>query len=305
MNKKMNEECLNNISMYESITDIIGNIYQNLSDLEIQGLKESENYQAEVDLLEKYLDMEKAMLTRFKESEYFEKIIKYFEEKYNITVGIVISATGSYNEAKNARIANKLNEAMLTTKNDDLTNGDFIGDIYVTEVYNDFIRLALSIFENNNHQIENSEKIKIKYRVALSLPTLEREYLSSNFTTNLNPYMANGLLLYSEDEKELSKYIIENEAKALFVALGQKIVDFSPNMDEARKSSIVFSSCIIRAAFALAPIQSLEQIKQYSGTILETLSMIPEGKFSLELFKEVLNSRKKDKNIPQYLSFGR
>lgn len=295
---------LNDIEMFENIISSINESYRKLIELECKDLKESKDYKEELENLKSCISLEENILERFKVSGELEEIISYIEKKHETKVGININFSSKESDIMKARMSNDLHQIRMSQ----ILNGEgFPSALYVTELYNDIIKLALAIFDKNNHISDKKEKIKTKYRIALSMRNIEKDLIRDNFEINPSPYMGNGLLLIDDSEKFLSEMIKTTEIGNFFPVLADKLVELDNNVfyDSNKFHEAIFNSCLIRASFVLVSKDYVNSVKQKSGFLMETLKKTVGQKIAYDLLYEAINSSDNDRDIPQFLSFGR
>lgn len=300
----LSNETMNDIEMFENIINNIYESYRKLSELECKKLKESKEYAEELENLKRYLEFENNILERFKASREFEGIISYIEHKYNTLVGVNINFSGEKIDIIKARICNDLNSVRLSQN---ANSKDFSSALYIAEIYNDMLKLALAILENNKHINDEVEKIKIKYRTSLCLRKIEKEFVSTNFEVNCSPYIGSDLLCMDETEKSFGEIIKITEVGNFFPILAANLIGDDNRLlqDSSKLQEIIFNSCIIRAAFVLIPEEFAETLKQKLIPYMIRIDGKPGRKITYDLQYEATHSRYMDREIPKYLSFGR
>lgn len=303
----ISKEIIYDVEMLMNVASSIYKNYENLSRLEINNLKNSNEYNVELKNLEDNELIETNILKRLKLSGKINEIIDYVEEKYNLTVGIHLTAKDEENDMIKARVSNDIQAVKIAINNEKASKEDFPSSLYISEMYTDIMKVALSIFEQNKNIIESNEKIKNKYKMALVMPTLEKELMSNNFEVNLSPYISSGLYILNESEISYTDMIKQSETISLFVIIGEEIEKVQDNIydDKIFLSKVIFNSCILRAAFALAPIECVKSLKDNSDILMQTLKKNSNQKIAYNLFKVIFNARELDEKIPQYLSFRR
>lgn len=319
----ISKEIIYDVEMLINVASNIYKNYENLSRLEINNLKNSNEYNVELKNLEDNKLIETNILKRLKLSGKINEIIDYVEEKYNLTVGIHLTAkdeekynltVGIHSTAKDeendmikTRVSNDIHAVKIAINNEKASKEDFPSSLYILEMYTDIMKVALSIFEQNKYLIESNEKIKNKYKMALVMPTIEKELMSNNFEVNLSPYISSGLYILDESEISYTDMIKQSETISLFVIIGEEIEKIQDNIyhDKTFLSKIIFDSCILRAAFALAPIECVKSLKNNSDILMQVLKKNSNQKIAYNLFKVIFNARESDEKIPQYLSFRR
>ena len=258
----------------------------------------------ELENLKSCITIEENILERFKVSGELEKIISYIENKFETKAGININFSCKECDIKKARMSNDLHQIRISQ----ILNGeDFPSALYVTSIYNDIIKLALAIFDINNHISDKKEKTKIKYQMALSMRSVEKELIRDNFEINPHPYMENGLLLIDDSEKFLSEMIKTTEVSNFFPVLADKLVELDNNVfyTPDKYHEAIFNSCLMRASFVIVSKNYGNLVKQKFEFLLEMLKKNVGQKIAYDLLYEAINSYDNDKDIPQFLSFGR
>lgn len=295
---------LNDIEMFGNIINSINVSYRKLTELEFKSLKESKEYKEELENLKNSITIEENILERFKVSGDLEEIICYIENKFETKAGININFSCKEGDIKKARMSNDLHQIRISQ----ILNGeDFPSALYVTSIYNDIIKLALAIFDINNHISDKKEKTKIKYQMALSMRSIEKELIRDNFEINPHPYMENGLLLIDDSEKFLSEMIKTTEVSNFFPVLADKLVNLDNNVfyTPDKYHEAIFNSCLMRASFVIVSKDYGNLVKQKFEFLLEMLKKNVGQKIAYDLLYEAINSYDNDKDIPQFLSFGR
>ncbi len=300
----LNKSTMYDIEMYEHIVISICQSYKKLYDLEIQGLKETLDYKKELSDLQSSLALENNLLEKFKSSSEFEQIIYFMEEKYNINVGIDLNFSFELENIIKTRISNGLNGARISLLKD--YRGSFPGALFVSGVYQDIFRLALSIY-SDSQIAKKSDKVKAKYLTSISMKDIEKEFISSNFEIEKEPYMTFGLLRVGDDAKKVSEAIIDCEAGNLITYFLEIIANLDNNVyyDESLFYESTFGSAIFRSSLALASPELTVALKDRCAFLLSLLKQEVSAKIAYDLLYESLNNRENDLNIPKFISLGR
>lgn len=119
--------------------------------------------------------------------------------------------------------------------------------------------------------------------------------------------MENGLLLIDDSEKFLSEMIKTTEVSNFFPVLADKLVNLDNNVFYApdKYHEAIFNSCLMRASFVIVSKNYGNLVKQKFEFLLEMLKKNVGQKIAYDLLYEAINSYDNDKDIPQFLSFGR
>lgn len=296
---------LEDIKALENITNSIVISYQKIYALELENLKDSEEFKKALEDLKSSIFIEKSILSRIASSSEFESIVKYVEKRYDGNIGIVFNISRKNKDKVKARILNNLNSAKIN-RDCKLSKDEFPSSLYVVNFYNDIIKLALTLFKFNKHGINVADISEMKYIISVTNPKLEEELVESNFSISASPFLASDLLIINESEKNVANLIKEIESTSLYNAYITDILRTDVNIlnDPVSFKKIIFNSCILRSTFVLS--NSLyDSARAKSDYVIENLKKYPSAKIALELYLEIVSSYENDKKVPQYLSFMR
>lgn len=302
----LKEETIHDIEMFEKIIESIDECYRKLLVLDCRYLKESKEYLEELESLKKWVSLENSVLERFKVSGEFEEIISYFSKKYEISIGISICFSDEPEDIIKSRITNRLFNAWLSLN---WKESDGFKAMYIAELYNDIIKLVLSIFEHDKNINNYNQKAKFKYSFAEGMKSIEEELVSNNFEIGCKSYVGNGLLVRGEREKAFAKYVkLSETTKMVNFSLGKLLYsDDDMTCDAHDFYATAFTNCIIRACLILVPEEYADLTKEKIELVIQALEKDnnPRNKIIHNLLCETISSSEKDKEIPMYLSLVR
>lgn len=296
---------LEDIKALENITNSIVISYQKIYALELENLKDSEEFKKALEDLKSSIFIEKSILSRIASSSEFESIVKYVEKRYDGNIGIVFNISRKNKDKVKTRILNNLNSAKIN-RDCKLSKDEFPSSLYVANFYNDIIKLALTLFKFNKHGINVADISEMKYIISVTNPKLEEELVESNFSISASPFLASDLLIINESEKNVANLIKGIESTSLYNAYITDILRTDVNIlnDPDSFKKIIFNSCILRSTFVLS--NSLyDSALSKCDYVIENLKKYPSAKIALELYLEIVSSYENDKKVPQYLSFMR
>lgn len=300
----LSDYSLEDIKMLENIIKSICVSYRKLYDYENKGLKNTDEYKKEIDNLKNSIGLEDQVLERIDSSEEFEKIINYLENKYGLKVGINITTIGDEKESINARIANSLFELQVKRATKTISKDNFSGMVYVSALYQDIVNLALAIFYENK-MLNESEKIKIKYKLSMGVRNIERGLINNNFEIISHPFISSNLLLINDVEVSCAEFIKDSECGKILMVGINDLVKEPDEFNINKLGTLIFNSSLLRAAFVLVSDKIFEKTKVELNVLLDNLKEVPDYKIAYNILNQIINSRENDKNIPQYITFGR
>lgn len=322
----------NDIKNLIKITQKINLLYQKLYKLDIEGKKETKEYD---DILKNIISLRK------EEEEYynlsFNKCMAYAHFIDNkLTDGHISTDTTDniinlkYTREFLIRILSAYNSRIMNSKNINklvpeefqylagdeefkklLSDGSMIKDSIIGDTYNTFMYFLDEEINKKENKCLKNKLIKLKYYASFINRDIEKEQLNNNFDNTNELYLSSKFVkeLYRLDEKMYEEL---NKESSLYLAVDQmkelvKITD-SEFLEDNTNISAIARCCFLRSAFLHLDDETIMELNDNFHNVIEEKSYLilhSDDEIGQKMVINAFNIIKKDREKPKTLSLNK
>ena len=325
----LNKDILRNIQTLLAITSSINETYAKLKELEINGQKESAEYNSTIESLKSSLELEKSIYDRFPNDIDTLNKIEYTISKsesfwINFNLKENLKAIINHNNLTNLRIQLKLFNKMLTIK-----NAEFIIDVSDENILNkqssrnillinatiikDFLNTLLTILNfylnDEKYYIINDLLLNLKYGISFLYEEIEADFLENDFNiNNILYWQANALADYYRLDREKLKAIQRGVVINFYEEKIDSIIRISLDSESDKQEifDYTISEILIRASLLLLGEKTVNYLKtlelQLTPDVPHDEKAIENLKHAQDRVNNVLGMYDKDKELLNVIS---
>ena len=325
----LNKDILRNIQTLLAITSSINETYAKLKELEINGQKESAEYNSTIESLKSSLELEKSIYDRFPNDIDTLNKIEYTISKsesfwINFNLKENLKAIINHNNLTNLRIQLKLFNKMLAIK-----NAEFIIDVSDENILNkqssrnillinatiikDFLNTLLTILNfylnDEKYYIINDLLLNLKYGISFLYEEIEVDFLENDFNiNNILYWQANALADYYRLDREKLKAIQRGVVINFYEEKIDSIIRISLDSESDKQEifDYTISEILIRASLLLLGEKTVNYLKtlelQLTPDVPHDEKAIENLKHAQDRVNNVLGMYDKDKELLNVIS---
>lgn len=265
--------------------------YQYLYDLDIHGLKDSQDYNLGLEELKKIVEAEKRFYEE--EAEYFIAKSNIMEnlESNSININIEESLVNSYTNLSYFRIFNKFHNLSIPSVQDE---GELDRKIIIDHSLNLF---NLSILDRECHEEHPNKKIqtnliKMKYNEIFTYHLMEEQLLDNEFNISYPGDIITDLYQYGQDDYFVSQVCAQHN---YFMSYVMKFK--SDELEDSESFSIIqYILCMLKASLILFPKELVDLVhKDIEENLKEIKKKNKEKTKILELVNQNIYDAKADR----------
>lgn len=325
---KLSSGDLEDYRMLKNIHLMIYEVYEALYKLELNGKKNSVEYDNLVKRLKDLKELEKSNGNRLLGSmalidAFKDKIVKDEHDDFYENYPLVFNPLANKDELLKFRFINLLSlkyQDFLTNAPKEsiklLETGETIPqelldtlryiDLFVKNVLLDQIRIAVTLFIEDSHQQTNIN-IWVKYALSYAISSIEDEFIAINFNKPESVMMYHKVVNGFFPQETPIKLTASNLNSSNLLANLSKIESLRNvyYYDELSVASINFLACTIRAALVMLDDEEAKILIDRINNAINNLKSISYTELTIKTLQNIIDSRASDKEKLQIVTFGR
>lgn len=324
---KLNQGDIQDIEMFKNIERAILEVYYSLYELEKDGGFGTPEFQVQIERLKALKQSEDSITSRvFATKEQTQSVMEKLGEKYDFPKDDTCFAyqagpLASKDELLGQRIVNETLRHFLAATMESQKEEIKCATIDPAEkcvkeaaialstsenfILSDHLRVGLAIMATINNPNVKNQLLWMKYGMAYALFDLEQDLISNNFAIRPNPYLTYPLLekMYPQINIGLAMATVNGSAFSIALSKIARHTDFDLIYPDSM-ANVLFQSAAMRASIVLLNDEDASPLIDDINKIIESLMGNPSKSVVIKILQDVVDSRKKDREMLQIVTLS-
>ncbi len=324
---KLNQGDLQDIEMLKNVQSAILEVYFELYKLEKEGNKATPEFEELIERLKNLRNLESDMKDRvFCSTEQITAVIEKLRENYfvpfdNEKCAFQTDPLESAEELVSQRLVNstflsfmqhteednkrKINDVTIPAEEKLKIEASLAVENFEMYLFCDCWRINLAILAQEDRPNLNDKLLWVKYGIAFSLPNIEQDLINDKFSVNPNPYLTAPLV------GKIYPHIVINFSANLMrrivfsMALDQLVRHYDMQLiNPDTMTSVLIQATLLRSSIVVLSDDEANILIDEINKTIEGIMNDPSKKMIVRILQDVVDSRRKDKEMLQIVSIN-